>query len=1432
MKILRSYCLSRPVSQTLFFLFIFVSFLANRAYGGFTLEMDVIRFAQYGYYFSPNLMTNNTAPAVPFGDYSIMSFGYPTNGSYSHYHFDTNGFNQTGGNVYGYGDYDGMVHEITNGMWIIYATNSVTTNVYQFTVTVNCSSNDLPYVNVTYPTNGATGVPNQVNFTWQGGPTNYSDLIVYQGNNNSYLPVTQTNWQGPVMLDGLNSFTPHYDSNSTTAAVSSIPLDSHSQPISSWVSTAHLQDYSQSQFTVGVPDTSGTAHTLVAHYPYYATNGTALGAAQDTSGNGYDMSFGGGYGAQGGVNVTSDAAAGVGALQFNDGDGSSAGYLGWSEPTPPALLSALAGSFTVSCWVKTTQNIAWNTALAYYGAGIVSADNSGLYNDTIPIALTGGSIAFNTGGNEDDTLNSVASINDGNYHFVVVTRNQQTGQKIIYIDGQFDSFSSGTTNLLNDPQKLTIGALANAGNPNPNDGSYYNGYNGELDDLQIYSGALSATEVAGLYASPGSTAPNGGGSGPGGHTGVAHLTFDNSGYLGQDSSGHNNNLDGVSYWGPQQSFSSDAETGGGAVQFYGTSCMTPNSQVQANIDAVLGGSFTFSAWVNTTASVGNDTDNAYFGATIFWAFNDHNSTNDTIPLSITGSKAAFTTRDHLGNFTTIHSVTSVNDGNYHLVTVTRNQASGEMRIYVDGNFEASTTGTTDPLNGNNYFLSLGGTTESSYSGLLDDFQIYSGVLSDGEVAELYNNPGEMIPDVSGSSADFNAALGTTNLNWSTSGDTSWFAESTNTYNGAAEAAQSGPVTNNQSSTLSVTVTGPGLLNFYWASQDDCNNFDYQFALDGNKQSDITCSQSWTQYGPFLVPAGQHTLSWTTYAYGDVDPTEAGFLDDVSYTQETVPVITLNPFSQTNYPGYSVWLDAAVATNANISWQWYKVGAGAISGATSSYYIPTNSGTPGVSGQYYAIASNDAGSAITTTASVTFVTAASPPGWTTAFKSPFQAVDDTQVTRDYYFGCITDTNGNIYTAAEFGGNMQIGSQDFDSGPGGDAAAVVKQTPGHSALWAAAITNNGNGSSYAYCVAPGPAGGVYVAGNFNGTNWLGTNSLIDHGNGDIFLASFDASGSNLWLRTFGGTNSDFIILNSLTADSAGNVTLAGLLGNGPVTIGASNLLVSGQQGTIVQFDSTGAVRWAQELPDWPQYIVCDAGRLYASVNTFSSANATNAVIGGVTNITDRSWAVACLNDTNGQAIWVRGVGAQYGSGNGNPYSAGVIDDVPRLAVSGTNLFMTGVAYSTNATFGSLTVNFGDLRGQYVARYDTDGNAIVASTYGSVTTTPNCATADAKGELYVAGVFDGYSDFGNDQLAAPVGTRHYNGDFSQAFIAKFDINGNPLWANDAVSSDFVNFFGIALATNGVWASGWGQSGYYPQPEYIQFGTNDIFSDAQFVS
>jgi hypothetical protein len=114
------------------------------------------------------------------------------------------------------------------------------------------------------------------------------------------------------------------------------------------------------------------------------------------------------------------------------------------------------------------------------------------------------------------------------------------------------------------------------------------------------------------------------------------------------------------------------------------------------------------------------------------------------------------------------------------------------------------------------------------------------------------------------------------------------------------AVQSGSVTNGQISVLSTTVTGPGTLTFYWASQINSGaQFDYEFDIDGSYADDLYNTTDWIQEfdpgtgQPYAIPSGTHTLTWTVYAHGDNDPSETGYLDDVSFVPNS-PVSLTGP----------------------------------------------------------------------------------------------------------------------------------------------------------------------------------------------------------------------------------------------------------------------------------------------------------------------------------------------------------------------------------------------------------------------------------------------------------------------------------------------------------------------------------------------------------
>ncbi len=872
----------------------------------------------------------------------------------------------------------------------------------------------------------------------------------------------------------------------------------------------------------------------------------------------------------------------------------------------------------------------------------------------------------------------------------------------------------------------------------------------------------------------------------------AHLRFDDSGFLGLDSSGKDNHANST-WFGDPPTYNANGKLNG-AVSFTQGGWL----EFQDAFSQTLGADFTVAVWVKTTQNPGSDSDDAINGAGIVGRFVGEQG-NNTIPIALNGSKAGFLTANQ-SNSETLHSISNINNSgtNWVHVAVTRVQATGEKRIYINGVLDNSATGNTNLLDQGDA-IRVGYGNNVTYNGLLDDLQIYSAPLTSSDIATLFANPGQEITNF----AALGDAVDAPQLTWTTGGNGNWFSETTVTHDGI-DAAQSGAIGDNKETWIQTSVTGPGTLSFWWkVSSEDGADF-LEFLLDGNFQNDLTGEINWGQQ-IYQIASGTHTLRWRYYKDGSaVGGLDAGFLDQVSYvptTNSTAPVITVNPFSQTNYPGYNVALLADSPSTPTPTWQWYKVSSGAIPGATNKLFIPTNSGNASVSGSYFAIANNSSGSATSLTAVVTFLSAPLPPDWSRAFRSSFTE-NPANTTENFNLASMLDSAGNIYSVGSVTGTNVFGSDTLISANGFAESSFLKQTATGVPIWGRCMTNNGNGNSFPRGLAAAPGDGFYVVGLFRGTNWLGTNQLVDTAGASTYLARFDANGSNLWIRTILGTNFNFPTHHALVSDPAGNVTLSALIW-GYTSFGTTNIFAEGQRGVLAQYDANGNLRWLQMPSAWPDGLVYSGGSIYGCMG----GNLTN-YIGGVTNVSDRRRALFSINATNGQGVWLRAFAAQKDQGSPNGFG----DNNASVTVSGTNVFVIGSAYGTNIVFGPYALNFPDTVGQYFARYDTSGNAQVATAFGSRFTWTWAAIADASGNVYVGADFDTYSIFSSYIIAAPfyetvqsIGTNTDVRIPGQAFVAKFDRNGNPLWARLAQSqSSYLNMRDITLASDGVWACG----------------------------
>lgn len=133
-------------------------------------------------------------------------------------------------------------------------------------------------------------------------------------------------------------------------------------------------------------------------------------------------------------------------------------------------------------------------------------------------------------------------------------------------------------------------------------------------------------------------------------------------------------------------------------------------------------------------------------------------------------------------------------------------------------------------------------------------------------------------------ADFNSALDCTDLTFTMDGDAEWFEQSDEVKSGKT-ALRSGDVSDGQSTWLETTVSGSGMISFWWkvSSENGCDILSVE--VDGNQKDNIGgTGGDWTFKTVPVVDAGEHVVCWTYAKDGSVTAgQDCGWLDSVSWT---------------------------------------------------------------------------------------------------------------------------------------------------------------------------------------------------------------------------------------------------------------------------------------------------------------------------------------------------------------------------------------------------------------------------------------------------------------------------------------------------------------------------------------------------------------------
>ncbi len=146
-------------------------------------------------------------------------------------------------------------------------------------------------------------------------------------------------------------------------------------------------------------------------------------------------------------------------------------------------------SFSVSLFVRSDQPGRGNVRDKrwFTGTGLVDGEVPGVVDDWGVSWIAEGVIAAGTG-RPEKFVSSASGYDDGEWHHVAFTRDQESGRIALFVDGQLAGETTGSKRPLTTPEDLVIGR-PRPGGP---------GFRGDLDEITFYDRALTGAEVAAL----------------------------------------------------------------------------------------------------------------------------------------------------------------------------------------------------------------------------------------------------------------------------------------------------------------------------------------------------------------------------------------------------------------------------------------------------------------------------------------------------------------------------------------------------------------------------------------------------------------------------------------------------------------------------------------------------------------------------------------------------------------------------------------------------------------------------------------------------------------------------------------------------------------------------------------------------------------------
>ena len=309
--------------------------------------------------------------------------------------------------------------------------------------------------------------------------------------------------------------------------------------------------------------------------------------------------------------------------------------------------------------------------------------------------------------------------------------------------------------------------------------------------------------------------------------------------------------------------------------------------------------------------------------------------------------------------------------------------------------------------------------------------------------------------------------------------------------------------------------------------------------------------------------------------------------------------------------------------------------------------------------------------------------------------------------------------------------------------------------------------------AYGVDADPAGNVYLLSRTNGA-LAGANAGIGN---DVVFSKFNPRGRRQWQVQFGSPGNDNPFVDP-KIDSAGNPIIAGYTNDDLGGPNPDTVIPPSADAWIAKYDTNGNQIWIEQFgtTDGDETFGLDIDsqdNIYTTGWTRGSLGAPNN-LNPDGEVTYDIWLAKY--DTDGNQQWIE----QFGT-NTFDWSWDAATD------------LNDDTYITGWTLGALEGSNAGSYDIWVAKYDEDGNQQFLDQFGTAGDDAALGIdVDDSGNYYLTGYTDG-------DLAGEGNAGSYD-----AWVAKYDSEGNQLWIEQFGSSGLDNAFEVSVSGSSVFVTG----------------------------